>query len=91
MRHSERSPGAYGGFSSADAVLRETAQERVEVLGDERHVVVALAEVVGFVAADVDGQLEHVSVAGQAEVDVVGRVEVQLSAMLESQPAVELG
>jgi hypothetical protein len=66
-----------------DAVLGEGGDRGVQVVDDERDVPVAGAEVVRLVAALVDGQLERVAVAGQAEVDVVGALELQLAAPLE--------
>jgi hypothetical protein len=53
-------------------------------------VVVAVAEVVGLVPADVDRQLEHVAATGEAHVDVVSRLEPQPAALLEAEPSVEL-
>lgn len=73
-----------------DARLRQRGQQAVEVVHHEGHVVVAIAEVVGFVAADVHRQLQHVAVAKEAQVDVVGRLEVQAATRLEAEPAVEL-
>jgi hypothetical protein len=41
-----------------DAPIAQPRQQPVEVVDDERQVVVAVAEVVGLVAADVDRQLQ---------------------------------
>src|SRR4051812_532977 len=51
--------------------------------------VVAVAEVVRLLAPDIHGQLEPVAVARQAEVDVVGRREVEPAPFLEAERAVE--
>src|SRR6478752_4734953 len=62
----------------------ERRQRHVDVVDRHRHVVVARAEVVGLLLPDVDRQLEHVAVARQAHVDVVGGGEVQPAARLEA-------
>src|SRR4051812_30912080 len=51
-----------------DADLRELGEHAVEVVDRECDVVVAVAEVVGLVAPDVDRQLERVGVVGQPHV-----------------------
>ena len=86
---SSRPPGRYGRLLRLDAQLGEVGQDRVDVLDGDREVVVAVAEVVGLLAADVHGQLEPVAVAGQAHVDVVRRLEVEPAALLEAEGAVE--
>ena len=49
----------------------------LQIKGDQRQVVVALAEVVRLFAAAVDRELERVAVAGEPEVQVVGGLEVE--------------
>src|SRR5215207_4447964 len=72
-----------------DALRGEALEQAVEVLGRDRDVAVAAAEVVGVPAALVDGQLERVPVAGESEVDVVGAVELEPAAALEAERLVE--
>ena len=81
--------GAVGRLLGLHAELGEVGQDGLDVLDGDGEVVVAVAEVVGLLAADVHGQLEPVAVAGQAHVDVVGGLEVEPAALLEAEGAVE--
>jgi hypothetical protein len=65
------------GLLGVDAVLGETAEQVIQIINDQRQVVVAVTQVIGLLAADVDGQLEYVAATREAEVDVVRGVEVQ--------------
>src|SRR6185312_6755181 len=73
-----------------DPCRRELLEQPVEVVDDDRHVVVTLAEVIRLVARYVDRQLEHVAATRQAHVDVVRGLEVQAAAVLKAKPLVEL-
>src|SRR5215218_4065598 len=81
--------GAVGRLLGLHAERIEVAQDGLDVVDGERHVVVARAEVVGLVVPAVDGQLEHVAVARQAHVEVVRRLEVQPPPRLEAERPVE--
>src|SRR5262249_47053056 len=78
------------GLLGLDPGGRELRQQPVEVVDHERHVVVALAEVVGLVAPNVDRELQHVAAPGQPHVDVVSGLEVQPAPVLKAEALVEL-
>ena len=58
-------------------VTGQRRKQSVEILHLKRDVAVALTEVVRLLAALVDRQLERVAVAREAQVDVVGALELQ--------------
>src|ERR1039458_10421387 len=74
---------------SVNAKPPQAERPRIQVVDHQRHVVVAVAELVGLLTADVDGQLQGVPVTWQTEVGVVGRLEVQPPAQLEAEQSVE--
>jgi hypothetical protein len=65
--------------------LATSFSSSVEVVDQQRHVVVSVTQVAGLIAVAVDGQLERIAVTGQAQVNVVGRLEVEPSAAFETQ------
>src|SRR5690349_20763074 len=79
-----------GRLLGLDAGGGELLEQPVEVVDGERHVVVALTEVIRLLTANVHRQLEHVAAVGQPHADVVGGLEVQPAAMLEAEALVEL-